>query len=102
MWAVDPGPSRPHTLGRARIVAQRRRARGGGRRRRGGPWNVGEVEEVQQVRLRRIARSQVSRATDKPVLHKLDYRCVIHWRVCYVMASWQRGNEHALSDPPYL
>ena len=64
------------------------------RRRRRGPRHVGEVEEIQQVRLHGIAVGQVRRRTDKAALDELEHRSVIHRVVPDVVLAHERRNDH--------
>ena len=66
----------------------------GRRSRRRSPWNIVEVEEVQQVGLRGIAGSQVRGGTDKPVLDKLDHRRMIHRNVRNIVPPGERRDDH--------
>src|ERR1700722_8755019 len=70
----------------------------GWRCRRRGPRDVVEVEEVKQVRLHRIAQSQIFLIADKEVLDKSDDRRVIHGYVRNIMPTRER-RDHDVRDP---
>ncbi len=63
------------------------------RRGRRGPRWACEVEELQQIRLRRVARREMGRTADKSVFDKLDHRRVIDGRVRHIMAPCERGDD---------
>src|ERR1039458_10746341 len=60
------------------------------RRWRSGPRNVGEVEEIQKVRLSGVTIRQVRVGTDEAVLNELDDRGVIDRRVRDIMPTRER------------
>lgn len=70
--APVPG-SRPHARG-VTVADWHRRGRHGRR----GPWNAGEVEEVQKIWLGSVAVRQVLLVADKPVFDELDHRRMVH------------------------
>ena len=57
------------------------------------PWDVGEIEELQKVRLRGVAGSQMRRRTDEAILDKLDHRSVIHGCVGHIVPPSKRRDD---------
>lgn len=56
------------------------------------PGNGGEIEKLQQVRLRGFAWRQVLTTADEAVLHELDYGGVVHGRVRDVVPAGEGRN----------
>jgi hypothetical protein len=67
---------------------------GGRRCGRLGPWIAGEIEELQHIRLHRIAVGEVCRAIDELVLDKLDDRGVIHRGVRDIVTASPLRDDH--------
>ena len=63
-----------------------------------GPGDICKVEEVQQVRLGRVALGQRSGRTDEAIFDKLDHGCVVHWDVGNVVPARER-RDHDIGEP---
>src|ERR1700734_3907758 len=94
--------SRSHGRWRAGIITQRLRCNWVGRRWWCGPWNIAEVKELKQIRLRGIAFRQVCRAIDEAALDKLDDRSVIHRGMRHIMFARKRRYDHVRDAEPQL
>ena len=85
---------RSHASRSAWIVSKGFGCHGNWRSRRVNPWDAIKVKELQQVWLCGIAGSQMRATADKPVLNKLDYRCVVHRCVRNIVPSRERRDDY--------
>ena len=70
--------------------------------RRCGPRHVDEVEEIQQIRLGRIAIGEVLLVIDEAIFHKPEDRRVIHRHMGNVMPPGKRRDHHVGEPEPEL
>ncbi len=90
--ALNPLPCKLRSEACRRTRAARRIAYRRGRSRRCSPRNIGEVEEVQQIRLCCIAQGKVSGGADEAVLDEFDHRRVIHRNIRNIMPPCVNGD----------
>lgn len=85
---------RAHIRWGAWIIAQGSRRDRSRRSRWCGPRNRVEVEEIEQIGLRRISRSEMRGAADEPILDEFDDRGMVHRDVRNVVTPGEGRNNH--------